>query len=49
MFRIYMTDKNSNGRWYLAVSGIELYGIAFGGLVSESLMDGFEENMVDER
>eukprot|EP01083_Nonionella_stella_P143759 447458_1 len=32
-FRIYMTDVNSSGRWYLACSGIELYGHAHGGLV----------------
>ena len=29
-FRILMTDKNSNGHWYLCCSGIELYGIAKG-------------------
>eukprot|EP01084_Bolivina_argentea_P251843 422545_1 len=34
-FRIYMTGLNSNNHWHLACSGLELYGIAFGGVVSK--------------
>jgi len=34
-FRVYMTGRNSNNHWYLACSGIELYGHAFGGIVSK--------------
>ena len=34
-FRIYMTGRNSNNHWYLACSGIELYGSSFGGIVSQ--------------
>jgi len=34
-FRIYMTGRNSNNHWYLACSGLELYGLATGGVVSE--------------
>lgn len=34
-FRLYMNGKNSSGRWYLACSGIELYGKAFGGMISD--------------
>ena len=26
MFRIYMTDKNSHGYWYLSCHGFEIYG-----------------------
>jgi len=33
-FRLYMTGRNSNNHWYLATSGMELYGKAFGGVVS---------------
>eukprot|EP01084_Bolivina_argentea_P100315 180137_1 len=35
-FRIYMTGRNSNNHWYLACSGMELYGTAFGGCVSQN-------------
>eukprot|EP01083_Nonionella_stella_P301307 1032943_1 len=42
-FRIYMTSVNNSGRWYLGCSGIELYGHAYGGLVSESLSPDFDE------
>ena len=34
-FRIYMTGRNSNNHWYLACSGVEFYGNAFGGIVSK--------------
>jgi len=33
--RLFMTGRNSNNHWYLACSGVELYGTAFGGIVSE--------------
>eukprot|EP01084_Bolivina_argentea_P317526 550549_1 len=31
---VMMTGKNSNNHWYLACSGVEIYGIAAGGLIS---------------
>ena len=34
-FRLYITGCNSNNHWYLACSGMELYGKAFGGIVSQ--------------
>ena len=29
-FRIYMTEKNENGHWYLCCSGLEIYGLIVG-------------------
>jgi len=34
-FRLFMTGRNSNNHWYLACSGMELYGNAYGGIVSQ--------------
>jgi len=47
-FRLYMTGRNSNNHWYLACSGIELYGVAFGGIVSKNYNKRVVMNPVPE-